>query len=152
MLLNAPPPPKVWWTKWYNMDWSIVLAWFPCWINQCYYLQCYYLFWVCFSSKIHDDPKCCNSIDSTYIVLFISSEILLDPAVSSKLADTKASGEVKALDTFYAMLQTEPDRAFYGWETTVPCTRNCVVNWLFQSWRLIVPAAFACTSAMHVQI
>lgn len=35
--------------------------------------------------------------------------------VTAKLADTKASGEVKALDDFYQMLQSDPDRAFYGW-------------------------------------
>jgi protein pelota len=30
------------------------------------------------------------------------------------MADTKAAGEVKALETFYTLLQTEPARAFYG--------------------------------------
>ncbi|XP_078509009.1 protein pelota homolog [Lissotriton helveticus] len=41
-------------------------------------------------------------------------EVLSDPAVTSRLADTKAAGEVKALEDFYKMLQHEPDRAFYG--------------------------------------
>uniref|UniRef100_A0A3P8VEN3 Protein pelota homolog n=1 Tax=Cynoglossus semilaevis TaxID=244447 RepID=A0A3P8VEN3_CYNSE len=41
-------------------------------------------------------------------------EILSDPAVTSRLSDTKAAGEVKALEDFYKMLQHEPDRAFYG--------------------------------------
>ncbi|XP_068523921.1 protein pelota homolog [Anas acuta] len=41
-------------------------------------------------------------------------EALCDPAVTSRLSDTKAAGEVKALDDFYKMLQHEPDRAFYG--------------------------------------
>uniref|UniRef100_T1J2J3 Protein pelota homolog n=1 Tax=Strigamia maritima TaxID=126957 RepID=T1J2J3_STRMM len=41
-------------------------------------------------------------------------EILSDPAVTSKLSDTKAAGEVRALDTFYTMLQNEPSKAFYG--------------------------------------
>lgn len=41
-------------------------------------------------------------------------EILADPAIAIKLADTKAAGEVKAIDAFYMMLQTEPNRAFYG--------------------------------------
>ncbi|XP_023646816.1 protein pelota homolog isoform X1 [Paramormyrops kingsleyae] len=41
-------------------------------------------------------------------------EILADPAVTSRLSDTKAAGEVKALQDFYKMLQHEPDRAFYG--------------------------------------
>lgn len=37
-----------------------------------------------------------------------------DPAVVSKIADTKAAGEVKALEQFYYILQTEPAKAFYG--------------------------------------
>lgn len=41
-------------------------------------------------------------------------EVLCDPAVASRLSDTKAAGEVKALDDFYKMLQHEPDRACYG--------------------------------------
>ncbi|KAM9462820.1 protein pelota homolog [Clarias gariepinus] len=41
-------------------------------------------------------------------------EVLSDPAVTSRLSDTKAAGEVKALEDFYKMLQHEPDRAFYG--------------------------------------
>lgn len=32
----------------------------------------------------------------------------------SKLADTKAAGEVQALEAFYTALQTEPEKAFYG--------------------------------------
>lgn len=38
----------------------------------------------------------------------------MQPEVVAKLADTKAAGEVKALETFYQMLQTEPEKAFYG--------------------------------------
>ncbi|XP_036802572.1 protein pelota homolog isoform X2 [Oncorhynchus mykiss] len=41
-------------------------------------------------------------------------EILCDPAVTARLSDTKAAGEVKALEDFYKMLKHEPDRAFYG--------------------------------------
>ena len=40
--------------------------------------------------------------------------MLQDPAVLSKLSDTKATGEVKALEQFYATLQVEPAKAFYG--------------------------------------
>lgn len=32
----------------------------------------------------------------------------------NKIADTKAAGEVKALENFYSVLQTEPAKAFYG--------------------------------------
>ena len=59
-------------------------------------------------------------------------EVLSTPAVSARLADTKVSScppivarnyscmhtqaiaEVKALESFYSMLQSEPDRAYYG--------------------------------------
>ena len=42
------------------------------------------------------------------------SEILEDTNMTSRLADTKAAGEVKALSDFYTMLKNEPARAFYG--------------------------------------
>ncbi|XP_052801813.1 protein pelota-like [Mya arenaria] len=41
-------------------------------------------------------------------------EVLQDPSIASKLADTKATSEVKSLDDFYQMLQNDPSRAFYG--------------------------------------
>ncbi|CAO1312339.1 unnamed protein product [Diamesa serratosioi] len=41
-------------------------------------------------------------------------EVLQDPAVAARMADTKATGEVKVLEAFYNMLQVEPARAFYG--------------------------------------
>lgn len=44
----------------------------------------------------------------------VSSEVLGDPAVVSRISDTKAASEVKALETFYTILQTDPARAFYG--------------------------------------
>ncbi|XP_075152876.1 pelota mRNA surveillance and ribosome rescue factor [Haematobia irritans] len=41
-------------------------------------------------------------------------EVLQEPAVMSKISDTKAAGEVKVLEQFYTMLQCEPAKAFYG--------------------------------------
>lgn len=41
-------------------------------------------------------------------------EVLQDPAVIAKMSDTKAAGEVRALESFYTMLQMEPAKAFYG--------------------------------------
>ncbi|XP_043942523.1 protein pelota homolog [Protopterus annectens] len=41
-------------------------------------------------------------------------EVLSDPSITARLADTKAAGEVKTLEDFYKMLQHEPDRAVYG--------------------------------------
>eukprot|EP00123_Amoebidium_parasiticum_P013529 comp22011_c0_seq1/m.31873 comp22011_c0_seq1/g.31873 ORF comp22011_c0_seq1/g.31873 comp22011_c0_seq1/m.31873 type:complete len:392 (-) comp22011_c0_seq1:150-1325(-) len=42
-------------------------------------------------------------------------EVMADPQVAARLADTKAQAEVQALDRFYAMLNDDPDRAFYGY-------------------------------------
>lgn len=41
-------------------------------------------------------------------------EILADPLLQSRLADTKAGEEVKALQEFNQMLASDPSRAFYG--------------------------------------
>jgi len=42
------------------------------------------------------------------------TEILTDEFVSSKLADTKAAKETKALERFQELLLEDGDRAFYG--------------------------------------
>jgi len=41
-------------------------------------------------------------------------EVINDPTVAEKLKETKALGEVLALDHFYEMMKVDPDRAFYG--------------------------------------
>ncbi|CAG9862948.1 unnamed protein product [Phyllotreta striolata] len=41
-------------------------------------------------------------------------EVLQDPQVINKISDTKAAGEVKALEAFYTTLQIDPLKAFYG--------------------------------------
>jgi len=41
-------------------------------------------------------------------------EVLQNPAVQVRLADTKATEEVRALEDFYKMMKHEPTRAFYG--------------------------------------
>ena len=43
-------------------------------------------------------------------------EVLADPAVQSRLSDTKYAKEVRALDEFFSMLNNDPDRAYYGWD------------------------------------
>ena len=42
--------------------------------------------------------------------------MLQDPAVTARLSDTKAAGEVKALEQFYRMLQDDPAKAYYGYK------------------------------------
>merc|ERR1712212_1234595 len=41
-------------------------------------------------------------------------DYMYQQAVKTRLADTKASEEVRALDSFYKMLKNEPAKAFYG--------------------------------------
>mmetsp|Transcript_27123 Transcript_27123/g.105564 ORF Transcript_27123/g.105564 Transcript_27123/m.105564 type:complete len:405 (-) Transcript_27123:2096-3310(-) len=41
-------------------------------------------------------------------------QVLANPALQSRLADTKAAAEVKALETFFDILKSQPDRACYG--------------------------------------
>lgn len=74
-----------------------------------------------FSQAIKLDQKVLVENKSKFILVHASSgfkhslkEVLADPAVTSKLTDTKASSEVRALNAFYSMLQQEPERAFYG--------------------------------------
>ncbi|RCH84293.1 hypothetical protein CU098_004607, partial [Rhizopus stolonifer] len=60
---------------------------------------------------------------SKFILIHCSSghkhaltEVMQDPSVQAKLADTKAAREVQALDKFYEMMNMDPDRAFYGYD------------------------------------
>eukprot|EP00158_Paraphelidium_tribonemae_P004767 Partr_v1_DN26958_c0_g1_i10_m7030 putative pelota homolog len=41
-------------------------------------------------------------------------EVLRDPSIQTQLADTKYAKETKALESFFQMLNDNPDRAFYG--------------------------------------
>jgi len=74
-----------------------------------------------FSQAIKLEQKVITENKSKFILVHSSSgfkhslqEVLSDPAISSRLSDTKATSEVRALQTFYTMLQNEPDKAFYG--------------------------------------
>nr|CAG4634818.1 EOG090X07BV [Alona affinis] len=69
------------------------------------------------------DNKVLIDNKSKFLLLHASSgfkhslkEVLADPAVTARMADTKAMAEVRALENFYAILQSEPSRAFYGWK------------------------------------
>lgn len=60
-------------------------------------------------------------------------EVLADPAVTSRMADTKAMAEVKALENFYTILQTEPSRAFYGLKHVLKANEGQAVDTLLVS-------------------
>ncbi|SAM06297.1 hypothetical protein [Absidia glauca] len=44
------------------------------------------------------------------------NEVMQEPTIQAKLADTKAAREVQALEAFYQMLNADADRAFYGYD------------------------------------
>lgn len=48
-------------------------------------------------------------------------EILSQPTVQTRLADTKASDEIRALATFFDMLKKDPERAYYGYNVSRLC-------------------------------
>uniref|UniRef100_U5EV94 Protein pelota homolog n=1 Tax=Corethrella appendiculata TaxID=1370023 RepID=U5EV94_9DIPT len=74
-----------------------------------------------FQQAVKTDNKVLVENKSKFMLIHSSSgfkhslkEILQDPAVVVKMSDTKAAGEVKALENFYTILQSEPSKAFYG--------------------------------------
>lgn len=74
-----------------------------------------------FQQATKNDYKLLIDNKSKFLLIHSSSgfkhaltEVLQDPSVNVKLSDTKALGEVKALEDFYQMLQNDPNRAFYG--------------------------------------
>lgn len=70
-------------------------------------------------------------IKNAFFVSF--PEVLQDPAVQSKLSDTKAASEVKALEQFYQILQTEPAKAYYGKNHVIRASENQAVETLLIS-------------------
>ncbi|CAG9817495.1 unnamed protein product [Phaedon cochleariae] len=74
-----------------------------------------------FQTAVKTDNKVLLDNKSKFMLIHSSSgfkhslkEILQDPAVMSKISDTKAASEVKTMETFYTTLQCEPAKAFYG--------------------------------------
>ncbi|XP_009859396.2 protein pelota homolog [Ciona intestinalis] len=73
------------------------------------------------SQAVKTDNRLIIDNKSKFICVHASSgfkhslkEALLDPSVASRLSDTKATAEIKALQDFYKTLQHEPDKACYG--------------------------------------
>uniref|UniRef100_A0A3B4GN98 Protein pelota homolog n=2 Tax=Haplochromini TaxID=319058 RepID=A0A3B4GN98_9CICH len=81
-----------------------------------------------FNEAVRQDNKILQENRPKFMLVHSSSghkyslkEVLSDPTVTNRLSDTKAAGEVKALEDFYKMLQHEPDRAFYGCFSQFQC-------------------------------
>ncbi|KAF7726977.1 hypothetical protein EC973_008172 [Apophysomyces ossiformis] len=74
-----------------------------------------------FYQAVKTDNKVLMENKSKFVLIHCSSghkhslnEVMQDPSIQNKLADTKAAREVQALEKFYEMLNNDPDRAFYG--------------------------------------
>jgi protein pelota len=57
-------------------------------------------------------------------------EVLQDPTVKTRLADTKASREQRALDTFFETLSNDPERGYYGWKHVSLAQERGAINTL----------------------
>ncbi|MFH4975740.1 hypothetical protein AB6A40_002449 [Gnathostoma spinigerum] len=60
-------------------------------------------------------------------------EVLSDPGVANALTDTKAQGEVKALNTFFDLMANEPARAFYGYKHVTLANEQLAIETLLVS-------------------
>eukprot|EP01006_Ploeotia_vitrea_P035643 TRINITY_DN65915_c3_g1_i2.p1 TRINITY_DN65915_c3_g1~~TRINITY_DN65915_c3_g1_i2.p1 ORF type:complete len:303 (+),score=130.13 TRINITY_DN65915_c3_g1_i2:196-1104(+) len=60
-------------------------------------------------------------------------EVLADPAVAARVADTKAFDEVQTLNRFFTMLNEEPDRAQYGFGHVSKCNEQHAIDTLLVS-------------------
>ncbi|KAI8071254.1 hypothetical protein BC940DRAFT_269890 [Gongronella butleri] len=76
-----------------------------------------------FDQAVKTDNKVLFENRSKFVLIHCSSghkhalnEVIQEPSIQAKLADTKAAREVQALDSFYQMLNSDPDRAFYGYK------------------------------------
>ena len=81
----------------------------------------FYEFLNVYAVKNLPTSKCLIDNKSKFLLVHSASgfkhslkEIFEDPNLAPKLTDTKALGEVKALESFYQMLKLDPNRAYYG--------------------------------------
>mmetsp|Transcript_16238 Transcript_16238/g.52367 ORF Transcript_16238/g.52367 Transcript_16238/m.52367 type:complete len:418 (-) Transcript_16238:267-1520(-) len=91
-------------------------------------------------------------------------EVLADPAIAARVADTKAAGEVAALAEFLTLLTRDPDRVAYGYRHVLAATEQGAVHRLLLSDNLfrarsllrrrqavsLVESARASGAALHV--
>ncbi|KAJ1729013.1 Translation factor pelota [Coemansia sp. Benny D160-2] len=57
-------------------------------------------------------------------------EVMRDPQIKARLVDTKSAQDAKALDSFYQMLNNDPDRAFYGYSDVRKAADNGAIGTL----------------------
>eukprot|EP00824_Muranothrix_gubernata_P006734 TRINITY_DN18668_c2_g1_i1.p1 TRINITY_DN18668_c2_g1~~TRINITY_DN18668_c2_g1_i1.p1 ORF type:complete len:672 (+),score=102.86 TRINITY_DN18668_c2_g1_i1:95-2017(+) len=64
-------------------------------------------------------------------------EVLLDPGVQNRMADTKAAGEVRILQRFFELLGSDPDRTSYGPRHVQRANENQAIQVLMVTDQLI---------------
>ncbi|KAL0087246.1 eRF1 domain 1 [Phycomyces blakesleeanus] len=86
---------------------------------------------------VKTDNKTIMENKSKFILIHCSSghkhalnEVMQDPSIQARLADTKAAREVQALDKFYQMLNNDPDRAFYGFSHVLKANERGAIGTL----------------------
>uniref|UniRef100_K3WRF6 Protein pelota homolog n=1 Tax=Globisporangium ultimum (strain ATCC 200006 / CBS 805.95 / DAOM BR144) TaxID=431595 RepID=K3WRF6_GLOUD len=86
---------------------------------------------------IRQDDKLIMENKNKFILCHSSSghkhaldEVLNDPTIQSQVADTKAVEDVKCLETFFNMLHTDQDRAYYSYKHVVAANANMAIETL----------------------
>jgi protein pelota len=89
---------------------------------------------------VKQDLKMLLENKSKFVLVHTSSgfkhslkEVLTDPYIQNRLSDTKAAGEVRALDDFYKMLQNDSNRAYYGLKHVERANVNQAIDTLLMS-------------------
>ncbi|KAJ2502959.1 Translation factor pelota [Coemansia sp. RSA 1972] len=78
-------------------------------------------------------------------------EVMRDPQIKARLADTKSAQEARAIDKFYQMLNDEPDRAFYGYNDVCKAAENGAIGTLMVTDELF-RAADVPTRKKYIQL
>ncbi|KAI8325843.1 protein pelota [Martensiomyces pterosporus] len=89
------------------------------------------------AQAVKTDDKVIMENKSKFLLVHTSSghkgaleEVMRDPQIKARLADTKSAQEVRALDGFYQMLNSNPDRAFYGFDDVRKAADNGAIGTL----------------------
>ncbi|KAJ1960585.1 Translation factor pelota [Dipsacomyces acuminosporus] len=89
------------------------------------------------AQAVKTDDKVIMENKSKFLLVHTSSghkgaleEVMRDPQIKARLADTKSAQEVRALDSFYQMLNNNPDRAFYGYDDVRKAADNGAIGTL----------------------
>ncbi|ORY94651.1 hypothetical protein BCR43DRAFT_557894 [Syncephalastrum racemosum] len=103
-----------------------------------------------FDQAVKTDNKLLMENKSKFVLIHSSSghkhslnEVMQDQSIQTKLADTKATREVQALDQFYTMLNTDPNRAFYGYDHVAKANEQGAVGTLLVTDELFRSADIA---------